>query len=207
MICSRCWTSTGDAAARSGSVLEIKHATFFASLGRDLAALVEAELTAAGWGGRHVVIESFELAVLQGLRERGVPADLVFLVDAEGTPVDQAAMRGASARTYAQWLTDAGLDALAGVVAGISLDKSILLGPPDALSARGDAILSAAHERGLRVFTWTCRPENVFLAEPFRRGADLAARGDWQGEWALLRDAGIDGVFVDHADLGVGAFS
>ena len=33
-----------------------------------------------------------------------------------------------------------------------------------------------------------------------------AAFGDWEGEWALLAASGIDGVFVDHADLGVRFF-
>ncbi|HBS75720.1 MAG TPA: glycerophosphodiester phosphodiesterase, partial [Microbacterium sp.] len=33
-----------------------------------------------------------------------------------------------------------------------------------------------------------------------------AARGDWRAEWALLRDAGVDGVFVDHPDLGAEVF-
>ena len=50
-----------------GMVLEIKHATYFASIGWDAAALVEAELLAAGWAEKTMplVIESFEASVLE----------------------------------------------------------------------------------------------------------------------------------------------
>src|SRR6478752_6027662 len=45
-----------------GVVLEIKHATYFASIGWDVAALVDAELREAGWaaGDLPLTIESFE---------------------------------------------------------------------------------------------------------------------------------------------------
>ena len=36
--------------------------------------------------------------------------------------------------------------------------------------------------------------------------AGAAAFGDYESEWAVIRDAGIDGVFVDHPDLGVAFF-
>jgi glycerophosphoryl diester phosphodiesterase len=78
---------------------------------------------------------------------------------------------------------------------------------PDKLGRAGASTLVAdAHERGLRVFTWTCRPENSFLIGQFRGRGGPSAFGDWASEWALIRDAGIDGVFVDHPDLGVAFF-
>ncbi len=85
---------------------------------------------------------------------------------------------------------------------GISVDKAMLL----SASPRGAELVAEAHAAGLAVFTWTCRPENAFLSPVFRRGEDDAAFGDYRAEWAVLRDAGIDGVFVDHADLGVASF-
>ncbi len=105
---------------------------------------------------------------------------------------------GARAQTYADMTSAAGLAALADVVDGISLDKTLILADM--------SLVAAAHDRGLRVYTWTCRPENAFLDPRFRRGEDPARFGDWQGEWQMLRDAGVDGVFVDHADLGVAFF-
>src|SRR5690349_24112049 len=63
-----------------GVVLEIKHATYFASLGWDVAALVEAELREAGWdaGQWPLTVESFESTVLLALKERGIPAVYVY---------------------------------------------------------------------------------------------------------------------------------
>ncbi|MDZ8274686.1 glycerophosphodiester phosphodiesterase family protein [Microbacterium aquimaris] len=192
-----------------GVVLEIKHATFFADRGWDVAELVAAELGAAGWGqgAPPLTIESFEQTVLGHVRARGVSATFVYLLEASGAPADLVARDGVDAATYASLAAPEGLDGLRGAVDGISVHKRMLLAP----DTRGrvtdrSRIIPDAHARGLSVFTWTCRPENAFLTPQFRSGLDRSARGDWQGEWALLRDAGVDGVFVDHPDLGVDLF-
>jgi glycerophosphoryl diester phosphodiesterase len=92
-------------------------------------------------------------------------------------------------------------------VDGISVDKRMILAPDKLGRTSGpSSLVSDAHDRGLRVFTWTCRPENSFLVAQFRRRGGPSAFGDWEGEWAVIRDAGIDGVFVDHPDLGVAFF-
>ncbi len=98
-------------------------------------------------------------------------------------------------------LTSSGLDALAAAVGGISVAKSLLLGtdPPD-------RFVGEARERGLALFAWTCRPENSFLLPPYRLAGGDAAFGDYRREWAVLREAGLDGVFVDHPELGVEFF-
>ena len=185
-----------------GVVLEIKHATFFAGIGHDLAALVERDLRAAGWAaGEHPLwIESFEQTVLAELRGRGVRATYVFLVEATGSPADLVARDGADAATYADALTAEGLDRLAGAVDGISVDKAILL------RDGGAGLVRAAHAHGLDVFTWTCRPENAFLDRRFRSGARKAAHGDYPAEWEAIAATGVDGVFVDHPDLGAAVF-
>ncbi|WP_438353722.1 glycerophosphodiester phosphodiesterase family protein [Microbacterium sp. CJ88] len=192
-----------------GVVLEIKHATYFAGLGHDVAALVDAELREADWadGDLPLVIESFEQTVLAQVRARGIRASFIYLLEAEGTPVDLAAARGADAATYAHAVTPAGLDELVGRVDGISVDKRMILAPdPEGRPTGPAGFVADAHARGLHVFTWTCRPENEFLLPVFRRGDDPAAFGDYAGEWAVIRDASVDGVFVDHPDLGVAAF-
>jgi glycerophosphoryl diester phosphodiesterase len=180
-----------------GIVIEVKHAAHFAARGWDLAALVARDLAAAGFSGP-VVIESFEQGVLTALQQRGVAASYVYLVEAEGAAADLIAADGEDAATYASQLTPDGLDALAGQVDGISVDKALLLDP-----ARR-RVVADAHARGLAVFTWTARPENAFLSERFRRGGGDAAFGDWRGEWREIWGSGVDGVFVDHAELGVG---
>ncbi|GAA5200446.1 glycerophosphodiester phosphodiesterase family protein [Microbacterium jejuense] len=192
-----------------GVVLEIKHATYFASLGWDVAALVEAELRDAGWdaGQWPLTVESFESTVLLALKERGIRASYVYLLEAAGRPFDLASTQGKAAPTYPSLATPAGLDGLVGQVDGISVDKRMILAPDRLGRTNGpSAIVADAHERGLRVFTWTCRPENRFLIGQFRGPGGPSAFGEWEGEWGVIRDAGIDGVFVDHPDLGVEFF-
>jgi glycerophosphoryl diester phosphodiesterase len=185
-----------------GVVLEVKHATYFAGIGHDLAALVERDLRAAGWAaGEHPLwIESFEQSVLTDLRRRGVDGVFVYLLEAAGSPADLVARDGDAAPTYAEALTPAGLDGLVGAVDGISVDKQLVL------QGTGTRLVDAAHRRGLRVFTWTCRPENAFLDRRFRGRGGAAAFGDYRAEWAQIAEAGLDGVFVDHPDLGAEAF-
>ena len=192
-----------------GVVLEIKHATYFSSIGWDVAALVAAELAEAGWsrGELPLTIEAFESTVLLRLRERGIPATYIYLLEAAGRPFDQIAAHGKAALTYRQTAAPAGLDALVGLVDGISVDKKLILAPDKRGRVGGPTpIIGDAHARGLRVFTWTCRVENAFLLPSFRLGRAPGARGDYEAEWTVIRDAGIDGVFVDHADLGVAFF-
>lgn len=200
-----------------GVVLEIKHATTFAGLGIDVAGTVAAELRAAGWGDGELplYVESFEETVLGELRALGIRATYVYLLEAEGRAYDLVARDGRSAPTYADQLGPSGLDRLAASVDGISLDKSIILAsvrrPEERRGwfGRGSEaapVVARAHARGLRVFTWTCRPENAFLSPGFRRGRDKGAFGDYEGEWRAIAAAGVDGVFVDHPDLGVAVF-
>lgn len=192
-----------------GVVLEIKHATYFASIGWDVAALVDAELREAGWatGALPLTIEAFESTVLFALQERGIPAAYVYLLEASGRPFDLFDVHGRAAPTYRRTASPAGLDELAGRVDGISVDKRMILAPDKLGRTSGPSpVIADAHARGLRVYTWTCRPENRFLIAQFRGGGGAAAFGDWQEEWAMIRDAGVDGVFVDHPDLGASVF-
>ena len=192
-----------------GVVLEIKHATYFNGLGWDLAALIEAELRDAGWarGELPLTLEAFESTVLQQLRERGIRGTYIYLLEAAGRPFDLVAAFGRAAPTYKETARPAGLDRLVGVVDGISVDKRMILAPDKLGRMTGPSpVIADAHARGLRVFTWTCRPENAFLVGQFRGRGGTAAFGDYESEWAVIRDAGVDGVFVDHPDLGVAFF-
>ncbi|MFT4135952.1 glycerophosphodiester phosphodiesterase family protein [Microbacterium sp.] len=187
-----------------GVVVELKHASLFTALGFDLAALVAAQLRESGWDGDpSLVIESFEPTVLDRVRDDGIRASFVFLLEAAGHPHDL----GDDGPSYAWFASPAGLDALAGRMDGISLDKRMILAPDRLGRATGPSrVVTDAHERGLRVYTWTCRPENMFLLPEFRRLGPKSAWGRYEDEWRIIADAGVDGVFVDHPDLGVSLF-
>ncbi|MGX1793333.1 glycerophosphodiester phosphodiesterase family protein [Microbacterium sp. NPDC055312] len=184
-----------------GIVLEIKHATYFDSIGLDLAPLIERDLRAGGWadGDLPLIIESFESTILHRLQKTGIAASFIYLIEATGAPFDLVSARGDDAPDYASAVTPDGLDRLAGSIDGISVSKRMLL-------ASGNTIVADAHARGLRVFTWTCRPENTFLDSRFRIGKAKSAFGDYEAEWREIADTGVDGVFVDHPDLGLAFF-
>ncbi len=184
-----------------GVVLEVKHATYFASIGLDLAPLIERDLRAAGWadGELPLIIECFESTILGELKARGIAASYIYLIEASGRPYDLLVARGRQALTYKATVTPQGLDGLVGQVDGISVNKRMLLTP-------GNSIVADAHARGLTVFTWTCRPENAFLSAEFRGAGGKSAFGDYEAEWDVIKRSGVDGVFVDHPDLGVSFF-
>jgi glycerophosphoryl diester phosphodiesterase len=168
-------------------VLEIKLAAYFAAIGRDPVALLERELRATGWWQRpdRLIVEAFEPDALDRLRSRGLAAPRLQLLAADPSASRPDLPEG--------WETPAA------AADGISVDKAVLL-------ERGRDLVAAAHARGLLVYAWTCRPENRFLAPRFRRGEDPAAPGDYAAEWQALRETGLDGVFVDHPDLGAAIF-
>lgn len=194
-----------------GVVLEVKHAEYFRSIGVDIAALIQDELGRTGWADRseRLIIECFELDVLRRLRQAGVRGTYVFLAERLGSPADElarAAEGGPRARSFEWYRSDEGLDYLRSHVDGISVDKGSLIRTNAIGLAAGPADLARrAHERGLLVFTWTLRPENRYLNLRFHSSLSGADWGDWQSEFALVLATGVDGIFVDHPDLGVAA--
>jgi glycerophosphoryl diester phosphodiesterase len=79
--------------------------------------------------------------------------------------------------------------------------------PRDAagLLQKPTALVNHAHAAGLLVHIWTMRAENNFLPADCRIGADSAALGNLEKEIEAYLDAGIDGFFSDHPDIGVRA--
>ena len=180
----------------AGVVVEIKHAPYFAAIGLDLAPLVARDLRAGGWQDpRHgrLVIESFEESALHAVRDEGIVAEYVYLLEKDGAALDLLLAYGAAAPSYREQLAD--LAALAARVDGISVDKALLLDPA------GAPFAAEARERGLELFTWTARPENAFLSKRFRGSGPKGEYGEWRAEWRAIREAGVTGVFADHPDL------
>lgn len=197
-------------------VAEVKHASYFASIGLPLDELIAAELRpwAAEQPGR-LIVEAFEQTVLGQLRDRGLAADYVYLLEKAGSPADLVARYGAAALSYAGHLTDAGLARLrASGIDGISVDTALLVrAAPRDTGQAGSAwrplggglaasdLVDRAHAAGLGVFTWTLRPENRFLPAPCRLGTTPSAHGDWLTFFTAIMRTGLDGVFADQPDL------
>lgn len=200
-------------------VAELKHASHHAAIGLPLDAMLADAVAGTGWaapGG--LTVESFEETVLHQVRALGVDARLVYLMDADGTAPDLAARASACAPdrvradasvsseqsaavpTYAQQRTDAALAELARRVDAISVAKSVLFERDDR-GLRTSDLVERARAAGLATIAWTLRPENVFLEPGHRLGEHPGAWGDWQREWMLLAELGLDAVFVDHPDL------
>ncbi|WP_010203743.1 glycerophosphodiester phosphodiesterase family protein [Salinibacterium sp. PAMC 21357] len=186
-------------------VAEIKHASYFESIGLPLDELFAREMS--GWAtADNLIIESFEQSVLHRIRDRGIPGKLVFLLESSGTPSDLVARFGARARSYAEHLTADGLAQLAREVDGISVDKKMLMSKDLAGNLTGtNDLVARAHAAGLLVFCWTLRAENRFLPKNLRSSKQPAQFGDWLGEFRTIMDSGLDGVFADQPDLAVSA--
>jgi glycerophosphoryl diester phosphodiesterase len=182
-------------------VAEIKHATYFESIGLPLDVLFAAEI--ADWAtDDNLIVESFEQTVLRQIRERGVPGRYVFLCEAAGSPPDLVARYGRKALPYSAHLTAAGLARLAAEVDGISVDKKLLLRTDATGTVVGTTdLVERAHAAGLEVYTWTLRAENRFLGKGMRRGTAPSHFGQWRREFRLILDTGLDGVFTDQPDL------
>ena len=193
-------------------VVEVKHPTYFRSIGLPLDELLDRELQLAGrapspaW----LTVESFEKSFLAQVARRRIASQRVYLAEAWGAAFDLVARDGAGALSYADELTPAGLEQLAALrswsgheassserlVDAVSVNKSLIIDEPGA----GSALVRSAHEVGLDVFCWTLRPENRFLSAPFRR-AGPAPYGRWEEEFAAIMSSGVDAVFADHPDL------
>lgn len=187
-------------------VLELKDAIYFDEQGLPLDELLASTLHAAGWVANdpRLIIECFQKTILLRMRERGIGARHIYLMEFGGVAWDEvkwAAEQGVPSLAYIDELSDAGLEALGGAFDGLGLDARFLV---DLFTGNVDAgrrIVDAAHRCGLIVFTWTLRPENRFLPLKWHGGLDQSAWGNWQGYFASIYSLGVDGVFADHPDL------
>lgn len=194
-----------------GIVPELKHSTWFASVGLPLEERFVSILMAHEFSRRApIAIQSFEVANLKQLRKKlGRPANvqLVQLVLAGDRlesmhPADVAAAHGSL--TYGEMVSPRGLREVATYADVIAPPTRavIPLGQDERLAAP-TSLVADAHRAGLQVVVWTFRPENAFLAADFRNGAGPNARNE-AGSIAEIRrylETGIDGLFSDDTGL------
>ncbi|MDA3933288.1 MAG: glycerophosphodiester phosphodiesterase family protein [Gammaproteobacteria bacterium] len=184
---------------------EIKHPAHFQQL--DMAAepvLIEA-LQQYGYRDRDdpVWLQSFEPQSLRQLRQM-TALRLVQLLAAKGVSADQ--LGHAAALDYAGMASVRGLHGIREYADAIGVDKRMIVRPDTAgnLSvAQASSLVADAHAVGLAVHAWTFRAENAFLPTTLQSSSDPAAPGDLAAELTLFRQLGVDGFFLDHADIAV----
>ena len=177
-----------------GIMPEIKQADYFAERDLDIvAAVVTAlETNVVSPSLNPVTLQSFDAATLRRLNER-VDVPLVQLLGARD-PADIAAETSPQALAAIAEYAD---------IIGVPKYGYVLPEAPETVpdTVRSE-LVDNAHKAGLKVYVWTFRAENRFLAPAFRSSGDEAEHGDLAGEMNLLLDAGIDGMFTDFPVIG-----
>jgi glycerophosphoryl diester phosphodiesterase len=187
---------------RVGLVPELKHSTYFRSIGLALEEpfVHTLRVNAIADRGGKVTVQSFEIANLKALARRlpGVP--LVQLFDAKAKqPGDVLAAGGTL--TYARMATPAGLRDVARYADVASPSKTYIVPRDDAgHSLAPTSFVTDAHGAGLGVVAYTFRDENDFLPVELRSSANPADYGNAIAEYERFFALGVDGVFSDNAD-------
>ncbi|PZS27057.1 MAG: glycerophosphodiester phosphodiesterase [Pseudonocardiales bacterium] len=188
-----------------GLVPEIKHSTFFRSLGLPMEQRVLDVLRRNGLdhADSGIVIQSFEVGNLRWLHRR-TDVPLMQLTSATGAPADFVA--GGDPRTYADICSATGLKTVARYATFLGPDKNQIV-PRDASGKllSPTSLIHFAHQAHLLVAPYTFRNENNFLPLDFRRGTNPADYGDAFAEYKLFYALGVDGVFSDDSDTAIAA--
>lgn len=181
---------------------ETKHPTYFRQLGLELETPLVDSLRRAGLDrpDAPVFVQSFEAGNLRAMRTgHGLKAPMIFLTTSSGAPFDDS-------RSYAEYLTPAGLRELAGFVAGIGPNKNqVIPCRPDGTLGTPTGLVEDAHAAGLAVHPYTFRAENQFLPADYAVTEAPNAFGRAVDEQLAFLRAGVDGLFTDHSDIGVAA--
>jgi glycerophosphoryl diester phosphodiesterase len=175
---------------RIGLYPELKHPAFLLqSEGIDLVDLLLRDFRQLGITPQDpVFIQSFEIAPLQRLKQRGGGFRLVQLVAPGEGPADEPAMR------YAEMVTPTGLAEVAKYADAVGAHIAMVLNP----DGTPTTLVADAKAAGLTVHAWTIRPENEFLPAMLRTGDDPKGKGCGDVKLAaLLKAAGVAGVFAD----------
>jgi glycerophosphoryl diester phosphodiesterase len=183
-----------------GTYPEVKHSTFFQSIGNPVEPKLVSALKKNGLDrpDAPAIIQSFEVSNLIALHKQ-VRTPLLQLTSATGAPADFVA--SGDKRTYADLVTASGLREVAKYAKYLGPDKAQII-PLDAAGnlTKPSSIVADAHKAGLKVQPYTFRNENPFLPANLRSSAEPDAYGDVFTEEAAFLKAGVDGFFADQAD-------
>lgn len=194
---------------------ETKHPSYFKSIGLPLEKRLVDQLVASGYRGKAaaVFIQSFEVANLKELRSLTEMRIVQLIDNPKNPPAPNGAPRNApydfvasgSTRTYADLVTPAGLREIATYADVVAPYKEVIIARTAANElAPASSFVADARAAGLKVHTWTLRPENPFLPVSMRKPdlASLTQRGDSIAEIHAYLRAGIDGFFTDDPAVG-----
>lgn len=188
-----------------GLVPELKHPSYFKSIGLPLERRVVDVLAANGYQGRDaaVFIQSFEVGNLKELRAMSGFRLVQLISMPNEAPYD--AVAAGTGLTYADMITPAGLRDIARYAQVAAPYKTIVV-PRDASDKLGApaGFVRDARAAGLAVHVWTLRPENPFLPADLRTPPvdSPSQRGDAVGEIRAYLEAGVDAVFTDDPATG-----
>lgn len=183
-----------------GIVAELKHASYFDSIGMPLDRLLLPILKRHELGAESpFFVESFEPMILERLRPQ-TDVRLVQLLAASGAPADRPDW------PYSEMVRPAGLQRIRTYADAVGPAKALILPRHgDGRSASPTTLVTDAHAAGLLVFAWTFRSENFFLPTELRHGTDAATHGDAAAEYRQFFDLGVDAVFSDFPVAAVAA--
>lgn len=184
-----------------GTYPEMKHPTFFASIGLPLEHRLHHLLKINNLNSRTspVFVQCFEIGALKTFSQLS-QAQRVQLIDNEGGPADQLKM------TYAEMVTPDGLKAVRAYADAIGPNQAMVLDMNAAPKPKATSLVADSHAAGLMVHSWTARKENFFLPKSLQIGdptsPDFARQaGDIDYLLRALYETGIDGVFSDFSSL------
>ncbi|GLY67362.1 glycerophosphoryl diester phosphodiesterase [Amycolatopsis taiwanensis] len=183
-----------------GTYPEVKHSTYFASIGLPIEPELVEILDRNGLNrpDAPVIIQSFEVSNLEALH-RQVEVPLLQLTSATGAPADLVAK--SDPRTWADLVTPAGLKEISAYAAYLGPDKAQII-PLDSAGnlTAPTSLVTDAHHAGLKVVPYTFRNENFFLPANLRSSSEAGTYGGILAEEAAFLATGIDGFFADQPD-------
>ena len=175
-----------------GVMAELKHASYFDSIGLPLDVPLLADLRRHGLdhARSRITVMAFETTILRRLAGKTRVPVIQLLEEPHRRPVDLEL--AGDATTYADLAAPAGLDFIDDYADGIGAHKHLVLPRnEDGEIGTPSSLVRDAHRRWLTVHVWTLRAEALFLPH----GLDLAA------EARAFLDAGVDGLITDHPDM------
>lgn len=176
---------------------EVKHPSYFASIGLPFTDAVISELKKARLNKKNsaVFLQSFEMGILKDFKKK-IPVPLIFLVgEPQEVPYDH--VLAGDKRTYMDLMQPASLKELSQTLYGIGPHKRFIIPEVNGVLQKPTPLVAAAHAEGLKVHPYTFRSDKEFLHTSYG--------GDPLKEYHQFFAAGVDGVFSDFPDDAVKA--